>query len=49
MAEVEYGGSGSTRESVMDYFDVFLPSSLLDQFEDRVENSWAPVNGLTPW
>lgn len=49
MAEVEYGGSGSTRESVMDYFDVFLPSSLLDQFEDRVENSWAPVNGLAQW
>lgn len=49
MAEIEYGSSGSTRESVMDYFDIYLPSSLLDQFEDRVDNSWAPVNGLTPW
>ena len=46
MAEIEYGSSGVTRESVMDYFDVFLPSSLLDQFENRVENSWATVNGL---
>ena len=49
MAEIEYGSSGSTRESVMDYFDVFLPSSLLDQFENRVENSWATVDGLANW